>query len=93
MSNNSKDKKDKLKPKKKLLKGIVTSNKMTKTAVVEITRLVKHKIYKKRVKISSKIFIHDQENKCLIGDQVLIKMCRPISKNKAFTLVDILGKN
>jgi len=79
--------------KKKLLKGIVISNKMMKTAVVKITRLVKHKLYKKRVKVSSKIFIHDKNDKCLIGDHVLIKMCRPISKNKAFTLVDILNKN
>jgi small subunit ribosomal protein S17 len=77
----------------KLLKGTVISNKMMKTAVVEITRLVKHKLYKKRIKVSSKIFIHDQDNKCLIGDKVLIKMCRPISKNKAFTLVDTLNKN
>jgi small subunit ribosomal protein S17 len=66
---------------------------MTKTAVVKITRLVKHKLYKKRIKVSSKIFIHDQDNKCLIGDQVLITMCRPISKNKAFTLVNIISKN
>jgi small subunit ribosomal protein S17 len=79
--------------KKKLLKGVVISNKMTKTAVVKITRLVKHKLYKKRIKVSSKIFIHDQDNKCLIGDQVLITMCRPISKNKAFTLVNIISKN
>jgi len=77
----------------KLLKGIVISNKMMKTAIVEITRLVKHKLYKKRVKVSSKIFIHDQDNKCLIGDKVLIKMCRPLSKNKSFTLVNILDKN
>jgi len=79
--------------KKKLLKGIVISNKMTKTAVVKITRLVKHKLYKKRVKISSKIFIHDQDDKCLIGDEVLITMCRPMSKNKSFTLVNIINKN
>lgn len=79
--------------KKKLLKGVVISNKMTKTAVVKITRLVKHKLYKKRIKVSSKIFIHDQDNKCLIGDQVLITMCRPISKNKAFTLVNVISKD
>jgi len=84
------NKEDKIEKKKKLLKGIVTSNKMMKTAVVKITRLVKHKLYKKRVKVSSKIFIHDKNNQCSIGDQVLIKMCRPISKNKAFTLVNII---
>jgi len=78
--------------KKKILKGIVVSNKMMKTAIVEITRLVKHKLYKKRVKISSKIFVHDQDDRCSIGDEVLIEMCKPISKNKAFTLVDILKK-
>lgn len=86
---NMENKKTEIK-KKKLLKGIVISNKMMKTAVVKITRLVKHRLYKKRVKVSSKIFIHDKDNKCLIGDQVLITMCRPISKNKAFTLVNII---
>lgn len=84
--NDSKEKK------KKLLKGKVISNKMMKTAVVEISRLVKHKLYKKRVKASSKIFVHDKNNTCKIGDIVLIQMCRPISKNKAFTLVDIINK-
>jgi len=78
--------------KKKTLQGIVVSNKMVKTAVVEISRLIKHKLYKKRIKVSSKIFIHDENNKCVIGDTVLIEMCRPISKNKAFTLVDIISR-
>jgi len=52
-----------------------------------------NKLYKKRVKVSSKIFVHDQDNKCIVGDQVLITMCRPMSKNKAFTLVDVINKN
>lgn len=84
---------EKKETKKKLFKGIVISNKMTKTAVVQITRLVKHKLYKKRVKVSSKIFIHDEDNKCLIGDKVIIKMCRPVSKNKSFKLVNIIKNN
>jgi small subunit ribosomal protein S17 len=78
--------------KKKLLQGIVTSDKMMKTAVVKINRLIKHKLYKKRIRVSSKIFVHDTDNKCKIGDMVLIQMCRPISKNKAFTLINILNK-
>ena len=78
--------------KKKLLQGIVTSDKMMKTAVVKINRLIKHKLYKKRIRVSSKIFVHDTDNKCKVGDMVLIQMCRPISKNKAFTLINILNK-
>jgi len=65
---------------------------MMKTAVVKINRLVKHKLYKKRIKVSSKIFVHDKNDTCKIGDIVLIKMCRPISKKKAFTLINILKK-
>lgn len=79
------------KSQKKILQGIVKSNKMIKTAVVEINRLIKHKLYKKRIKVSSKIFVHDKKNECKIGDLVLIKMCRPISKKKSFILVSILN--
>lgn len=81
------------KTKTKLLKGTVISNKMVKTAVVKITRLVKHRLYKKRIKVSSKIFVHDEGNSCSIGDEVIIKMCRPLSKNKAFTLVSKTSRN
>lgn len=82
-------------PKKrsKLFKGTVISDKMMKTVVVKITRLVKHKLYKKRIKVSSKIFVHDKENECSIGDKISIRMCRPISKNKAFTFVNKIKEN
>jgi small subunit ribosomal protein S17 len=70
--------------------GSVVSNKMDKTAVVLVERKVRHPLYGKYVKRTTKIFAHDEDNKCQIGDVVSIKETRPISKNKSWTLVEIL---
>ncbi len=72
--------------KNNIKKGIVISNKMNKTVVVLINRLLKHKIYVKYIKKSSKIFVHDEYNKCNLGDIVLIKEFRPLSKKKSWIL-------
>jgi len=71
------------------LTGIVTSHKMDKSIVVLVERHVKHPRYKKIIKRSTKIHAHDPENKCGIGDHVLITECRPISKTKRWKLVEI----
>ena len=71
------------------LTGRVVSNKMDSSIVVEVERKVKHPLYKKYVKRTSKIMAHDSENACQIGDMVTVKECRPISKRKSWTLVDI----
>lgn len=70
--------------------GIVTSNKMEKTIVVVVERLVKHKIYKKYIKRRSKFKAHDEKNECKIGDRVEIMETRPLSKEKCWRLVRIL---
>jgi len=75
----------------KTLTGTVVSDKMNKTAVVLLERKVKHPKYGKYIKKSSKYKIHDNENKCKIGDIVTITEVRPISKDKSWKLVDILG--
>lgn len=72
---------------KKRLKGVVVSNKMDKTAVVSVTRFVKHPKYDKFVKISKKYKAHDADNSAVVGAQVEIEETRPISKDKNFTIV------
>jgi small subunit ribosomal protein S17 len=70
--------------------GVVTSNKMDKTAVVSVERLVRHPLYKRAFKKTSTFMVHDEENRCKIGDRVRIVECRPISKNKHWRLAEIL---
>jgi len=72
------------------LTGTVVSDKMNKTAVVLFERKVKHPKYGKFIKKSTKYKIHDENNKCKIGDIVTITEVRPISKDKSWKLVDIL---
>lgn len=70
--------------------GKVISNKMNKTIVVQIERKVKHPLYGKYVRRFTKMYAHDEENACNIGDVVVIKQSRPISKTKCWKLVEIL---
>ena len=74
------------------LQGVVVSNKMNKTIVVRVTRRVKHPLYGKIVTKSTKLHVHDENNQCQEGDTVLIKESRPISKTKAWQLVELLEK-
>jgi small subunit ribosomal protein S17 len=72
--------------------GRVVSNKMDKTVTVLIERKVKHPIYGKYIRRSSKLHVHDEQNACQEGDTVTIEQCRPISKTKAWRLVDIIER-
>jgi len=74
------------------LQGVVSSNSMDKGIVVLIERQVKHPKYGKYIKRSTKVHAHDQDNQCAVGDVVLIKECRPISKTKTWHLVEIKEK-
>lgn len=71
--------------------GRVVSNKMDKTVTVLVERLVKHAMYGKYIKRSTKLFAHDENNVCNEGDIVTITSCRPYSKNKSFKLVDVVS--
>ncbi|WP_372956495.1 30S ribosomal protein S17 [Marinobacter sp.] len=71
------------------LNGKVVSNKMDKSVVVLVERQVKHPLYGKYVKRSTKIQAHDEQNQCNIGDLVTIQETRPISKNKSWALVEV----
>lgn len=70
--------------------GRVVSNKMDKTASVLVERLVKHPVYGKYIKRSTKLLVHDENNICQEGDIVTIASCRPISKRKSFTLLEVV---
>lgn len=72
--------------------GIVVSDKMDKTVVVAVERLVKHPLYKKYIKQTSKFKAHDSDNQCDIGDKVKIMETRPLSKTKRWRVVEIIEK-
>jgi small subunit ribosomal protein S17 len=72
--------------------GIVTSNKMMKTITVAVERKVKHPIYGKFVKKTTKFHAHDGSDECSIGDTVKIMETRPLSKTKRWRLVEIVEK-
>jgi small subunit ribosomal protein S17 len=69
--------------------GSVISHKMDKTISVLVERTIKHPIYGKYIKRSTKLLVHDEKNQCQEGDRVTITSCRPISKRKTFKLVGI----
>ncbi|MBC9934657.1 30S ribosomal protein S17 [Chitinophaga qingshengii] len=72
--------------------GVVASNKMDKTITVKVERKVKHPIYGKFVKKTTKFMAHDEKNECSIGDTVKIMEIRPLSKNKCWRLVEVIEK-
>ena len=72
---------------KRILQGVVVSDKQDKTVVVSVERQVMHPVYKKIVKKSKKFAAHDENNQYKIGDRVSIEECRPISKNKSWTVI------
>lgn len=72
--------------------GVVTSNKMTKSITVAVERKVKHPIYGKFVKKTTKLHAHDEKNECSIGDVVKIMETRPLSKTKRWRLVEVVEK-
>ena len=72
---------------KRILQGVVVSDKQDKTVVVSVERQVMHPVYKKFVKKSKKFAAHDENNQFKVGDRVSIEECRPISKNKSWTVI------
>jgi small subunit ribosomal protein S17 len=77
---------------RKELSGLVYSNAMNKTVVVNIVRRFPHPVYKKFVKFSKKYYVHDENNKCEKGDTVLIEESKPLSKLKRWRVKRILKK-
>lgn len=74
------------------LTGRVSSDKMDKTITVVVERLVRHPVYGKYMRRSTKLHAHDESNECRIGDLVMIEQCRPLAKTKAWRLVKVLER-
>jgi small subunit ribosomal protein S17 len=76
--------------KRKTLTGVVSSDKMDKTVVVMVNRLVLHPVYKKYIRKKKKVKAHDERNQCHVGDKVLLIETRPLSKEKHWRVKEIL---
>lgn len=74
------------------VQGSVLSAKMDKSITVLIERQVKHPLYKKIIRRSTKLHAHDEQNECNEGDTVIIEECRPLSKTKSWRLVEIISR-
>ena len=74
------------------LTGRVVSDKMDKTVSVAIERLIKHPVYGKYIRHTTKVLAHDASNECKAGDRVAISECRPISKNKFWSVVNVVER-
>ena len=76
----------------KTLTGVVVSDKMDKTVVVQVERLVKHPVYKKYVRRRNRFAAHDELNECRVGDTVLIRQSRPLSRHKRWRVSKVLER-
>jgi len=74
------------------IQGRVVSDKMDKSITVLIERRVKHPLYGKFVRKSTKVHAHDENNECQIGDVVVVEQCRPLSKTKTWRFVKLVGR-
>jgi len=72
--------------------GVVVSDRMTKTAIVAVERMVRHPAYKRIVRRTSRFFAHDERNEAHVGDQVEIVETRPLSKNKRWRIARIISR-
>jgi small subunit ribosomal protein S17 len=76
----------------KTVEGRVVSNKMNKTVTIPVERLVKHALYGKYIRRSTKLHAHDEDNACNEGDIVRVTECRPMSKTKNWRVVEVLPR-
>ena len=78
---------------KRTIIGRVVSDKMDKTVSVAVERLIKHPVYGKYIRRTTKVLAHDASNECKAGDRVAISECRPVSKSKSWTVVDVVERS
>ena len=76
---------------KRVMQGVVVSDNMDKTIVVNVERKFKHPLYKKYIRRSKKYHAHDEDNSCKTGDKVTIRECRPLSKLKRWEVIGADG--
>jgi len=82
-----------IKAKRKVREGVVSSNKMQKTVVVEVIRQYRHPLYKRTIRRTKSYKAHDELNQAQIGDRVRIVECRPLSATKRWRLLEIVERN
>ena len=78
---------------KRTIIGRVVSDKMDKTVSVAVERLIKHPVYGKYIRRTTKVLAHDANNECKAGDRVAISECRPVSKSKSWAVVDVVERS
>lgn len=88
----SEDTKEVVERGRRTVTGRVISDKMDKTVSVSVERLIKHPAYGKYIRRTTKVLAHDESNECKAGDKVTISECRPISKRKAWQVVNIVER-
>ncbi|MCD6587233.1 MAG: 30S ribosomal protein S17 [Candidatus Fermentibacteraceae bacterium] len=81
-----------IKTNRRILRGVVVSDKMDKTIVVEVSTIKSHPVYRKRFKTSKKYYAHDEQNQCGVGDVVTISETRPTSRLKRWRLLEVVEK-
>jgi small subunit ribosomal protein S17 len=77
---------------RRAITGRVVSDKMDKTVSVSVERLIKHPVYGKYIRRTTKVLAHDESNECKAGDRVTISECRPMSKKKAWQVVEVVER-
>ena len=77
---------------KRTVNGRVVSNRMNKTVTIAVERLVRHPLYGKYIRRTTKLHAHDEDNRCRLGDWVAVEECRPLSKIKSWRLVKVIER-
>ena len=75
----------------RVLKGVIASDKMEKTRVIVVKRVMGHRLYHKNLTRPKRILVHDEKNESKLGDVVLVASCRPLSRHKHFRVIRVLG--
>ena len=83
---------EEIKKGKRTIVGRVVSDKMDKTVSVAVERLIKHPVYGKYIRRTTKVMAHDASNECKPGDRVSISECKPVSKNKSWEVVNVVER-
>jgi small subunit ribosomal protein S17 len=76
---------------RRTMAGVIVSDKMDKTVIVQIDRMIQHPVYKKYIRRRTKLKAHDEQNRCKIGDKVRICESRPLSRDKSWRVTEILS--
>ncbi len=77
---------------RRTVSGRVISDKMDKTVSVSVERLIKHPVYGKYIRRTTKVLAHDESNECKAGDRVLLSECKPLSRHKAWQVVNVIER-